>query len=291
MARLSEIKINAPAKINLGLEVIGRREDGYHNIETLFQAIDLYDELHIAPADSGVFLSVDRTDLDVRGENLIHKAATVLLEYASCRKGIKVHLNKRIPIGAGLGGGSSDAAAMLKGLIQIYDLSVSQKEINRIASSLGADVPFFLNGPTAFGYGTGDILEPSPPLPSFWVVLVKPDFSISTGWVYREYDLRLTKRVNKFKILKYAINSANPQKIGRAMFNDFESVCFAKFPILSEIKAGLLSLGACGALMSGSGSCIFGLFSDEKSAREACRSLEMYGGSSEEVLLCHTILK
>jgi 4-diphosphocytidyl-2-C-methyl-D-erythritol kinase len=285
------IKINAPAKINLGLKVVCRREDGYHNIETLFQAINLYDELHLSPIDSGVFLSINRKDLDVREKNLIHKAATRLLEYLSFPRGVKIHLNKRIPMGAGLGGGSSDAAATLKGLIKLYELSVSEKDIHSIASSIGADVPFFLNGPTAFGYGIGEIIEPSPPLPPFWIVLVKPNFSISTAWVYQKYDSILTKSVNKTKILKSAINTADPQKIGKSLFNDLEAVCFPKFPVLAEIKRELLSLGSCGALMSGSGASVFGLFSDQKLAHGAWRSIINSGRSDQEVFLCRTIPK
>ncbi|MGA1841986.1 MAG: 4-(cytidine 5'-diphospho)-2-C-methyl-D-erythritol kinase [bacterium] len=285
------IKINAPAKINLALKVVCRREDGYHNIETLFQTIDLYDELYLSPIDSGVLLSMDRKDLDMGEKNLIHKAATRLLEFLSFPGGVKIHLNKRIPIGAGLGGGSSDAAATLMGIVKLYEFSISERDIHSIASSLGADVPFFLNGPTAFGYGIGDIIEPSPPLPPFWIVLVKPNFSISTAWAYQKYDSRLTKSVNKIKIIKSAIEGANYQEIGKSLFNDLESVCFPKYPVLAEIKRELLSLGSCGALMSGSGASVFGLFSEQKPAHRAWRSIISSKISDWEVFLCRTIPK
>jgi len=291
MAELPVIKIKTPAKINLCLKVIGRRSDGYHNIETLFQAIDLYDELHFSPLDSDIILSTDCPELDPGEKNLIHRAAKKLMAFVSCQGGVRIHLIKRIPIGAGLGGGSSDAAATLKGLIQLYGLSLSDKDMHNIASTLGADVPFFLNGPAAFGAGTGILLEPAPPLPPFWVVLAKPNFSISTAWVYEEYDSRLTKTANKIKILKSAFNSADPAKIGQALFNDLESVCFDKFPVLKGIKRELLSLGASGALMTGSGSSVFGLFSDSESAERAFRSIKRSGGNEKEVYLCRTILK
>jgi len=285
------IIIKAPAKINLGLHVVGRREDGYHTIETLFQAVDLFDELYLSRDASGVSLSIEGLDLDAGEGNLVYKAATRLLDAASCSGGVTIRLIKRIPVGAGLGGGSSDAAATLKGLVDLYGIPLSTKALCELASSLGADVPFFLNGPIAFGYGIGDILEIAPPLPAMWVVIVKPKFSISTGWVYQEYDLRLTKTGNKIKILKSAIVNGDVHRIGKSLFNDLESICFDRFPVLAEIKKGLLSLGACGALMSGSGSSVFGLFSDETEARRACRSIKKYGREDQEVFLCRTILK
>ena len=285
------ISIKAPAKINLGLHVVERREDGYHTIETLFQAVDLFDELHISPAESGVSLSIEGIDLDAGEGNLVHKAATRLLAAASCHKGAAIRLVKRIPVGAGLGGGSSDAAATLKGLVGLYRMSLSTQALCELASSLGADVPFFLNGPTAFGGGIGDILESAPPLPPFWVVIVKPNFSIATGWVYREYDSRLTKTGNKIKILKSAIVSGDARRIGESLFNDLESICFERFPALAEIKKGLQTLGACGALMSGSGSSVFGLFPDNTEAQRACRSIKKSGREDQEVFLCRTILK
>ncbi|MBN2373418.1 4-(cytidine 5'-diphospho)-2-C-methyl-D-erythritol kinase [bacterium] len=285
-----QVNIKAPAKINLGLNIIGKRTDGYHLIETFFQAVDLYDELCLSPEDSGVHLICDDTDLEIDAGNLAYKAAKKLLEYAAYPKGVRIHLNKHIPVGAGLGGGSSDAAATLKGLLQLYQLDITEADLRKIAGSLGADVPFFLNGPAAFGYGIGDILELSPPLPPFWVVIVKPGFSISTAWAYNKYDSRLTKSRNKIKILKYAIKTADPQRIGKAIFNDLESVCLADFPELIAIKDVLTGLGACGALMSGSGSAVFGLFTDPGQAKEALDYISDYKKSKMEVFLCSTIL-
>ena len=292
MGEKNALLIKAPAKINLGLEILGRRADGFHDIATLFQAIDLYDDLYFTPAQSGIILDGNRTGLDMGENNLIYRAAKRLLDYVSFSGGVKIRLNKRIPIGAGLGGGSSDAAATLRGLIQLYHMSVSEKEIHNIARSLGADVPFFLRGPIAFGYGIGDILKPSPPLPPCWVVLIKPNFDISTGSIYQKYDLTLTKSVNKIKILETAIESADPKKIGNALFNDLELICISEFPVLADIKKRLLSFGAFGALMTGSGSSVFGLFDDQEKACEAWRSIKnLQGEEEEEVLLCRTILK
>lgn len=285
------IFIKAPAKINLGLHVVGQRGDGYHTIETLFQAVDLCDELYLSPAESGVSLSIEGIALEGGEGNLVYKAATRLLDTASCHKGVAVRLVKRIPVGAGLGGGSSDAAATLRGLVDLYNIPLSTQALAELASSLGADVPFFLNGPTAFGRGIGDILEIAPPLPPFWVVIVKPDFSIATGWVYQEYDLRLTKTGNKIKILKSAIARGDARRIGKSLFNDLESICFERFPVLAEIKRCLLTLGACGALMSGSGSSVFGLFLDNTEAQCAYQSIKKNGREDREVFLCRTILK
>lgn len=287
---LQEVKIKAPAKINLGLEIIGKRSDGYHTIETFFQTIDLYDELHFFPEDAGIHLEVDNPALDTGDENLVHKAASLLLKYTNCPMGVKIKLKKGIPISAGLGGGSSDAAATLKGINRLYGLSVSKEVLLDIASSIGADCPFFINGTSAFGHGTGTTLEPSSPLPRFWVVLVKPGFSISTAWAYKKYDQRLTKRVNKIKILKSAINTSDPLKIGKALFNDLESVCFDHFPVLADIKRDLFSAGAIGALMSGSGPSMFGLFTDPGSAEEAMKCMTGSLKSVSGLYLCSTLL-
>ena len=290
MGEKDTLQIKAPAKINLGLEIVGKRADGFHDIATLFQTIELYDELHFTAAESGIILCGNRSNLDMGENNLIYQAARKLFDYVSFQGGVKIRLEKRIPTGAGLGGGSSDAAATLKGLIQLFHMSVSDREIHDIAKSLGADVAFFLQGSTAFGFGIGDILKPSPPLPPFWVVLIKPNFDISTAWAYQKCDLTLTKSMNKIKILKTAIDTADPQRIGKALFNDLEPVCIKEFPVLGHMKRHLLSFGACGALMSGSGSSVFGLFNDRKKAFEAWRSVEKERGE-EEVFLCRTILE
>ncbi len=289
MTKFQGIRIKCPAKINLGLEILGKREDGYHIIETLFQTIDLYDELSISPADSGVHLSSNKKGMKTGKDNLIWKAATILLDHTASGKGVNIYLNKRIPIGAGLGGGSSDAAATLKGLIKLFGISISHKELHQMAITLGADIPFFLDGPIAFGHGIGDTLEKSPPLPPFWVVVAKPGFSISTAWAYSKFNNKLTNKGNKIKILRLAIESSDSQRIGKVLFNDLESVCLTKYPVLLDLKRELLSLGACGALMTGSGSAIFGLFFNHKTAHNAWKTISEILRPGGEVFLCRTI--
>lgn len=285
------ICIKSPAKINLGLEIIGRKEDGYHLIETVYQSINIYDELFLLPKTQGILLKTDSKDLDCGKENIVYRAASVLLDYIGYKKGVEIFLKKRIPIGAGLGGGSSDAAGTLKGIIKLYGITISENELYKIASSLGADVPFFLNGPTAFGFGTGTLIEGLPILPPFWVILVKPNFSISTAWAYREFNCRLTKRRNKIKILRLAIESADKKKICEALINDFESLCFTRYPILQGIKEQLFFSGACGALMSGSGSSIFGLYNNSRIAKRAYEKIKDSIGNENDIFLCHTIAK
>ncbi|MBI4379460.1 MAG: 4-(cytidine 5'-diphospho)-2-C-methyl-D-erythritol kinase, partial [Nitrospinae bacterium] len=200
---MRKINIKSPSKINLGLKVIGRRDDGYHDVETVFQMINLCDDVVLTESSYGITLYSDCKDIPFDERNLAYRAAQLLLKETGIKKGVKIEIYKNIPISAGLGGGSSNAAVTLLGLNYVLDLQLSRDELFPIAMSLGADVPFFLSGPQAFGTGRGDKLQNLSCKERFYILLLNPHIPISTAWVYENLNLELTKEMNNIKILKF----------------------------------------------------------------------------------------
>lgn len=262
--------IKAPAKVNLCLNITGRREDGYHELETIMQTIDLYDYVTICPAESFSFICSDPA---LSNDNLVVKAASTFYSAFNRPAGVSIKLEKNIPYGAGLGGGSSDAAATLTGLNRLYGEPFSRAELWRMARSLGADVPFFLVGGTALCTGIGDIVEPCPDFPLCNYVLVKPEVNLSTAQVYASIDieaLQFRKRLSTIQI------SPSSQSVVKAiLYNDLEPAALAMCPDLIRIRETLYARGAGGVLLSGSGSTMFGLFADKRSSEKAAEQLSM----------------
>lgn len=261
------MKIKAYAKINLLLQVLGKRPDGYHNLATVMQEIGLFDLLTIAKAPQGIVLTCSEQTLPVGADNLVYKAVLSMQAEADRLKksvsGLKIHIQKNIPIGAGLGGGSSDAAATLKALNKLWLLRLSDKKLTRIGARLGSDVPFFIKGGTALAKGRGELLTPWPGIPSIRLVLVKPALSISTAWAYKNLKISLTKRSKNIKIIHYSLKTKRFSQLKQYLQNDLESVCSIKYPLILEIKHRLLAAGATIAMMSGSGSAVFGLITSQ----------------------------
>jgi 4-diphosphocytidyl-2-C-methyl-D-erythritol kinase len=266
------MKVRAYAKINLGLYVLGKRSDGYHSIETVFRLVDLYDELEMVQSDSGVNFSSNKPELTGDNANLCVRAAHLLRDLTGCHTGVEMRLTKRIPIGAGLGGGSSDAAATLKGLTRLWSLDISPEELQTVSETLGSDVPFFFTGQTAYATGRGEILE-SFVLPIPYTILVAtPQIHVSTAWAYS--SLRLSdnrKRPNLKELLTGTLRDIG--RLRRELANDFEETVFEKYPEIKALKERLIAGGADVALMSGSGSSVFGLFSDSARAKELASEL------------------
>lgn len=272
-----KISIHCRAKINLWLKVIDRRPDGYHDIDTLFQTIDLGDRLELEPLAAGgklLELVTDQKSLPTDGRNLVIQAANCLIQrYPERASPVSLRLFKRIPLQGGLGGGSSNAAATLRLLVRAWDLPVDEAELHEIACRLGADVPFFLLGGTARGRGRGDRLEAIRGLEEISLVLGLPPFGISTEEVFGALSGVLTLpriddsfpdlRGGKWPILKDLA----------ALVNDLEQVVFHRWPVLGEFCDELRKQGALHAMLSGSGSTVFGLFSDELAARQAADNL------------------
>lgn len=264
-----ELTIQAPAKVNLHLKILGARADGMHELVTLMQAVSVGDELRIALGGSRLEFTCN--DPGLSRDNLAERAARAWFRAAGLAPRARLHLEKRLPVAAGLGGGSSDAAAALKGLNLLHpEAALSPGELHRLAASLGADVPFFLHGGTALCTETGEKINPWPEFPALHYVLINPGLEVPTAWVYEQWDLAWTNRPNLTKI--YRPPSGNSQ-LGEILVNDLEDVTLGAFPELGAIKEELRDAGAAGTLMSGSGSTIFGVFSDPDRARRAARRL------------------
>lgn len=264
----------APAKINLCLHVLGKRQDGYHELLMLMQRITLFDRVAIAVAPAKN-LTIDCVGVQLQAgeENLAALAARALLSHVGMAQRVTIAIDKQIPVAAGLGGGSSDAAAILLGLNRMLDLGLSNAELREMGSTLGADVPFFVLERSAWAEGIGDILEPIPDLPRVSYLLVNPGIAVSTAWVYG--NLGLTGPGDVAKLRKFP---KAPADLVRLLHNDLERVTIGRYPQLAAIKAQLGDLGAEGALMSGSGPTMFGLFTDPVAARRARDVLQVTPG-------------
>lgn len=272
MNLLKKVRIEAPAKINLFLHVVGRRSYGYHDVETLMQKIDLHDTVHLQAAAENITLACTDHSLPTDRNNLAFQAAQIFFDTLSMPQGVEIILEKKIPVAAGLGGGSSDAAAVLVGLNQLYGTKLSGEQLVNLARPLGADVPFFVcNKSVAWATGIGDHLEEVAIRLKYWTVLVNPGFSVATKWVYQNFALtskgnpyilgRGKKDIKKVSIIVQGKNIP--------LYNDLETVTIAEYPVLHAIKQDFLSMGARDSLMSGSGPTVFGLF-DDKADAVAC---------------------
>lgn len=255
----------SPAKVNLYLRVLRKREDGYHDILSLMQRIDLCDEMTFKRTAGGIAVRCPGTDLPEDEGNIVTRAAGAFFSHIGVRPEIEITLCKRIPIAAGLGGGSSNAATTLLTLNEMYGSPLTREELMTIGTGLGADVPFFIFGKTSWASGIGDRLQEAPPLPFLQFLLVNPGFEISTKSVYQGLNLRLTKQAINYSIPRFSTED----DLIRGITNDLESVTVKLHPVLDQIKALLMKNGARGALMSGSGPTVFGIFPDEESARRA----------------------
>jgi 4-diphosphocytidyl-2-C-methyl-D-erythritol kinase len=259
----SPLIVRSFSKVNLALSLLGRRTDGFHEIRTVFQSIDLCDELEFLPSPTLEFVCEDLPDVPSR-ENLVWKAASALAQAVPGARGAKITLRKRIPPGSGLGGGSSNAAATLLGLCRVWNLSVSQQQLHSQAAQLGSDVPFFLYGGTALGIGRGDEIYPLPELPRANLVVIVPFVHISTAEAYRAASLGLTSPRPAHRIQGFA----GQLRKGTSCLTEI----LPAYPAIREAKDLLIDLGATAALLSGSGSSVFGFFCDEESALAASRA-------------------
>jgi len=270
---------------------------GYHRLQTIYQTIGIYDEIILSNIEGRrIEVLCDYPSVPKGPKNLVYRAASLLRRYAGVKKGVKIEIIKRIPVGAGLGGGSSDAAATLKGLNKLWKLNYSRKALLPISAQLGCDVPFFLYGHTALGEGYGEIVTPLPRIKRRWVLLVKPNFMLSTGWVFRQLGkIRLTEPVNITKIKtrqpqyerkrESSFSGSSVLTISRIVkilkddirkliYNQLEEVSIARYPVIAQIKKDLLEGGVDCALMSGSGPAVFALLKDQKVTKKLRNKME-----------------
>jgi len=271
---LNSLTLHSPAKINLRLEILGKRNDGYHEIRTIIQKISFYDDVTLkVSTQKGIKVKVDNPAIPADNKNLAYKAAFLLMEDQKISAGVSIHIKKKIPAGAGLGGGSSNAATTLQGLNRIFKLNLKDKYLQQFSMSLGADVPFFLSGSgTALATGIGEKLKPLKLQKKLWFLLILPDFSISTSWAYNTYSRYniLTKRKKNIKI-KNSIRTFDG--VVSLLLNDFESIVIPLYPEIKTIKNNLIRAGAAGSLLSGSGSSVFGVFSNKEDTKKALTKL------------------
>jgi 4-diphosphocytidyl-2-C-methyl-D-erythritol kinase len=282
---METLHLESPAKVNLNLEILKKREDGYHEIRTLLQKISLHDTLHFSlKKGRRISITTNHPHLPVGKGNLVYQAVQSILERSDYRNGVHINIEKRIPLGAGLGGGSSNAATTLKALNQLLKINLRTKELMEIGLGIGADVPFFFLGGAAIGSGIGERLKKIE-LPTFWYVLIYPNFEVSTHWAYQNFVLtKVTFHFNIHKFLK------NPKEISSILWNDLEEVVSLKYPQIKVMKEILTSAGALGALMTGSGPTVFGVFIEKEKALNAYKNVKKrVRGKSWLVLNAHSI--
>jgi 4-diphosphocytidyl-2-C-methyl-D-erythritol kinase len=268
---MEEFKIKTPAKINLGLNVISRRDDGYHNIETIFYPVDLFDSITFKKSSNFIF-NTDNTELKGKPDNLIIKAKKLLEEATKKEMNVHINLEKKIPIGAGLGGGSSDAASSLLGLNNLYNLNLDFDKLFELALILGSDVPFFLNPKPCYASSRGEKLEMRKLKINYPILVVNTGIHISTKWAYSN----ITPKTPKFSLINLTQEYLDaPDKLSGILRNDFEEIVFKNYPELKKLKDELNETGSLFTLMTGSGSTLFSIFKDNSSAEKIKEKLEM----------------
>lgn len=280
--------LKTPAKINLGLSILFKRDDGYHELETLFQMVGLYDEMEMENLASGIELHCDHPGIPNDESNLVWQAARLLQETfpGRVKSGARIKLTKAIPVGAGLGGGSGNAAGALMGLNTLWDLGLTRRDLQELAPKLGADVAFFLSSPCALGRGRGERLTPIRPAKKFHVILIYPRFPVAASWAYENLNLKLTKTQNNISILEKFLAQSDISHVGASLHNDLEPVVIKRFPEIQALKDQLRASGAEGTLMSGSGSAVFGIFDNLETAEDAFASLDK---DNRDIFLTETI--
>ena len=271
---METLKLNAYAKINLGLDVIGRLPNGYHEVKMIMQSVGICDELTFEKQPSGITVTTDSGELPTDENNLIYRAAKLLLDTCAVKEGVRIHLTKRIPIAAGMAGGSTDAAATLKAVNQLFRFGKTKEELMELGVKIGADVPYCILGGTALAEGIGERLTPLPPMPDCHLLVAKPDINVSTKYVYTTLDAAPILFHPDIDGMTAAIFAGDLTGITAKLGNVLETVTVPAHPIISKIKEKFLELGSDGVLMSGSGPTVFGIFSDKTVAEKAYASMK-----------------
>ena len=275
---MEKIRINAMAKINLGLDVLRRRENGYHDVKMIMQTVNIYDTLDFVKKDEpGIVVKVDAMELPTDENNLIYKAAKLLYDKCGMDKGVEITLTKRIPIAAGMAGGSTDAAAALVGINRLFELGLSMDELKQIGVKIGADVPYCIEGGTVLSEGIGEILTKLPDAPDCFVVVAKPEISVSTKYVYENLHANELKYHPDIDGMTEAIRQGDLDGVCKRMENVLETVTETKYPVISQIKQLLKDAGAESSLMSGSGPTVFAIFKEEETAKKALEKVRESG--------------
>ncbi|HIT90894.1 MAG TPA: 4-(cytidine 5'-diphospho)-2-C-methyl-D-erythritol kinase [Candidatus Merdenecus merdavium] len=282
---MDQIRLKALAKINLGLDIVRKREDGYHDVKMIMQTVDLYDQIFIKKIPNNkISIKTNLYYLPVNENNLVHKAAKLLLEEFGITQGLGISLYKFIPVAAGLGGGSADAAATLFGVNKLFHLGLTTEELMERAVKLGADVPYCLMRGTALAEGIGEKLTPLPPMPKCYILIAKPGISVSTKFVYENLNLNQLESHPDIDAIVEGLKKKNLNMITDNMENVLETVTIGSYPIIEKIKDDMKGYGALNAMMSGSGPTVFGIFDHLGKAKYAYKQLRM-GKLAKQVYL------
>lgn len=279
------LEVKAYAKVNLGLDVVRRREDGYHEVKMVMQTVDLYDVLTFEITEnSGIYITTNKKEIPTDENNLIYKAAKLLTDEFSIDKGVKIHLEKNIPVAAGMAGGSTDAAAVFTALNEIFALNLTEEELMKRAVKVGADVPYCIMGGTALSEGIGEILTELSNAPECKILIVKPPIDVSTKYVYENLHANELKYHPDIDGMVNAINKKDLYGMCEKMDNVLETVTVKKYPVIEKLKTIMKDNGAVNSIMSGSGPTVFGLFDDLNKAQVAFEEIKKTGISNQVYL-------
>ena len=277
--------VKGPAKINLTLDVLNRREDGYHNVKMVMQSLQLCDEVTVELQGNDITVSSNSGVIPCDENNIAYKAAKVMLQKTGINTGVKIHIQKNIPVAAGLAGGSTDGAAVLVALNTLLDANLSEDELMELGGKFGADVPYCIMQGTALATDTGVVLSKLCPYGEHTVLLVKPPIAVSTPWVYKNLDLKNVTHPDVDKFIN-CIENKDYKKSYEYMGNVLESVTINEYPVIAEIKNKMMELGASVSLMSGSGPTVFGIFENEQKAKDAAK---IFKNDFKEVIVTKTV--
>jgi len=280
---MKKIVTKAFAKINLSLDVLGKMDNGYHDVKMVMQTVSVFDIVTVTQIKKGIELSTNLPYLPIDSNNIAYRAAEEFFKYTNINSGVSIDISKRIPVGAGLAGGSSNASAVLKAMNMLFDTRLTLKDLCEIGIKLGADVPYCILGGTRLAEGIGEKLSPLPKLPKCSVVLVKPGFSVSTKSVYEKFDSCKNVSHPNTKALISGLHERDIEKVVSGMGNVLEEVSVKEHPLIENIKQDLVELGAIKAQMSGSGPTVFGIFKTYDEARNAKKAL---WGKHKTVYIC-----
>lgn len=273
-----DLSMEAYAKVNLGLDVVRRLENGYHEVKMIMQTVDIADTLYFTKQDEGITVTVEGEFIKdgivpADENNLIYKAAKQMFEKYNLQGGVAIHLVKRIPVAAGMAGGSTDAAATYRGINALFDIGAEGKELEELAVKVGADVPYCISGGTALSEGIGEVLTTLPDAPDCVLLVAKPDISVSTKYVYENLNLPGVTNHPDIDGMVEAIKTGNADGVWQRMANVLETVTVKAYPIIEEIKQEMIEMGAIKSLMSGSGPTVFGVFEDMAKAQAALQTI------------------
>jgi len=265
---MNKIEIDSYSKINLTLHVLGKRQDGYHDLETIMQSVNLADRIFIKKEKEGIKIKCSHPLVPVDSQSLTYRTAEKILNRYKITKGVKIEIDKKIPLASGMAGGSANSASILVGINKLFALNLNNKDLRRIGEELGMDVPFCIQNGTALAYHKGEKVTPLPLVePPLWLIIINPGFEIPTRWAYNNLDLdQIKKEKNNTGAMLKALKKRELQGIAKNLFNSFERLIIKKYPEIGKIKDRLIEEGILGALMSGSGPTVFGIAQNEEQA-------------------------